>query len=73
MDVTALGKPQAVISEEALAVKNANLTGEALDMSGRRNSKSKKLLTRLPSSKVEGMDIFLLELSGNQASASLLT
>lgn len=72
MDGTALGKPQAVISEEALAIKNANLTGEVLYTSGRRNSKSRKLSTRSLSSKVEGMDVSILESARNHATASLL-
>ena len=41
---TALGKPQAVISEEALAQKNANRTGEEIVVSTRH--KSKKLRAR---------------------------
>jgi hypothetical protein len=42
---TALGKPQAVISEEALAQKNANRTGDEIAVSTRH--KSKKLRARL--------------------------
>lgn len=41
---TALGKPQAVISEEALAQKNANRTGEEIAVSTRQ--KSRKLRER---------------------------
>ena len=38
----ALGKPQAILSEEALEEKKANITGQAIELSsrGRRSSSS---------------------------------
>jgi ABC-type cobalamin/Fe3+-siderophores transport system ATPase subunit len=51
---TALGKPQAIISKDALAVKEANLKGEEVSLPSRARSKSRKSLPRSLSSTAEG-------------------
>jgi hypothetical protein len=49
-----LGKPQAIISKDALAVKEANLKGEEVSLPSRARSKSRKSLPRSLSSTAEG-------------------
>ncbi|CAK9224005.1 unnamed protein product [Sphagnum troendelagicum] len=49
-----LGKPQAVISKDALAAKEANLNGEEVSLPSRARSKSQKSLPRSLSSTAEG-------------------
>jgi hypothetical protein len=49
-----LGKPQAVISKNALAAKEANLKGEEVSLPSHARSKSRKSLSRSLSSTAEG-------------------
>jgi ABC-type multidrug transport system ATPase subunit/ABC-type multidrug transport system permease subunit len=49
-----LGKPQAIISKDALAAKEANLEGVEVSLPSRARSKSRKSLSRSLSSTAEG-------------------